>query len=103
MARRSSPLDELGTAIAFLVLVSIAVGRGGRETSSAHYWFGDLVTLSWWDDTWLNESLATWMDSIITDRVEPEWRFAYLQTQPDNPSPQAKRSSRRSTVSSAPT
>jgi aminopeptidase N len=42
----------------------------------AHYWFGDLVTLSWWDDTWLNESLATWMDAIITDRLEPEWRLS---------------------------
>ena len=42
----------------------------------AHYWFGDLVTLTWWDDTWLNEALGTWMDAIITDRAEPTWKFA---------------------------
>ena len=41
----------------------------------AHYWFGDLVTMAWWDDTWLNEALGTWMDAIITDKAEPGWRF----------------------------
>ena len=41
----------------------------------AHYWFGDYVTMAWWDDTWLNESLAQWMDIIITDAVDPTWRF----------------------------
>ncbi|MBX3161198.1 MAG: M1 family metallopeptidase [Deltaproteobacteria bacterium] len=41
----------------------------------AHYWFGDYVTMAWWDDTWLNESLGEWMDSIITNAVEPAWKF----------------------------
>jgi aminopeptidase N len=41
----------------------------------AHYWFGDLVTMSWWDDTWLNEALAQWLDATITDAVEPSWRL----------------------------
>jgi aminopeptidase N len=40
----------------------------------AHYWFGDVVTMQWWDDTWLNEALGEWMDKIITDTVEPSWR-----------------------------
>ncbi len=40
----------------------------------AHYWFGDVVTNAWWGDTWLNESLGTWMDLIITDAVAPEWK-----------------------------
>lgn len=39
----------------------------------AHYWFGDYVTMKWWDDTWLNESFAQWMDGKITDAVEPSW------------------------------
>jgi aminopeptidase N len=41
----------------------------------AHYWFGDYVTMRWWDDAWLNESLGTWMDMIVTHAVEPTWRF----------------------------
>src|SRR4030095_10517396 len=41
----------------------------------AHYWFGDLVTMAWWDDTWLNEALGQWLDLIITDTVEPKWRY----------------------------
>ncbi len=41
----------------------------------AHYWFGDYVTLAWWDDTWLNEALGEWMDMTITDSVEPSWRY----------------------------
>ena len=40
----------------------------------AHYWFGDLVTMAWWDDTWLNEALGEWMDLIITEAVEPSFR-----------------------------
>src|SRR5262249_35792874 len=41
----------------------------------SHYWFGDLVTLAWWDDTWLNEALGEWLDPIITDAVEPGWHY----------------------------
>ena len=38
----------------------------------AHMWFGDLVTMKWWDDLWLNESFASWMGDKITDEVYPE-------------------------------
>jgi len=38
-----------------------------------HYWFGDLVTMAWFDDTWLNESFGQWLDLIITDAARPDW------------------------------
>ena len=40
----------------------------------AHQWFGDLVTMAWWDDMWLNESFATLMSSLAVDRQFPEWK-----------------------------
>jgi puromycin-sensitive aminopeptidase len=41
----------------------------------AHMWYGDLVTMAWWDDLWLNESFATWMAFVIVDQWRPEWRM----------------------------
>ena len=40
----------------------------------AHMWFGDLVTMAWWDDLWLNESFADWMAAKVTDQVYPQFR-----------------------------
>ncbi|HET6412233.1 MAG TPA: M1 family aminopeptidase [Anaeromyxobacter sp.] len=40
----------------------------------AHQWFGNLVTMAWWDDLWLNEAFATWMAFKIVDAWNPAWR-----------------------------
>lgn len=45
----------------------------------AHIWFGDYVTLEWWDDTWLNESFASWMGDKITHEVFPEFGMDVTQ------------------------
>ena len=38
-------------------------------------WYGDLVTMAWWDDLWLNEAFATWMAYKVVDDWKPEWRM----------------------------
>jgi aminopeptidase N len=59
--KSNAPVDRRGT---FIVLAH----------EMAHQWFGDLVTMAWWDNLWLNEGFASWMQAKAADHFNPEWQ-----------------------------
>ncbi len=62
-------LDPASTALAAQKRVAETITH-----ELAHQWYGNLVTMEWWNDLWLNEAFATWMAAKITDSWKPEWR-----------------------------
>jgi len=76
-------MENWGAILAFepvaLLQPGLSTQRDRREIyltiahEMAHQWFGDLVTMAWWDDLWLNEGFATWMQNKVAERFHPEW------------------------------
>lgn len=62
--------DDTSSSIANKQRVAVVVAH-----ELAHQWFGNLVTPKWWDDLWLNEGFASYVEYIGVDHVEPTWRM----------------------------
>lgn len=63
-------LDPNNTSLDMKQLVATVIAH-----ELAHQWFGDLVTMKWWDNLWLNESFANMMEYVAIDALEPNWKI----------------------------
>ncbi len=64
-------VDEKTASIDAKKLVAVDVAH-----EMAHQWFGDMVTMQWWNNLWLNEGFATWMESKAVNEWKPKWNIA---------------------------
>ncbi|HTB97713.1 MAG TPA: M1 family metallopeptidase [Terracidiphilus sp.] len=67
---RALLIDEKTASIDAKKVVAVDIAH-----EMAHQWFGDLVTMQWWDNVWLNEGFATWMEYKAVAAAHPEWGF----------------------------
>jgi len=63
-------LDEKTASVEARQRVALVIAH-----EMAHQWFGDLVTMQWWDNLWLNEGFATWMEGKAMTTLYPEWKI----------------------------
>jgi puromycin-sensitive aminopeptidase len=63
-------VDEDNTSLSNKQWVAIVIAH-----ELAHQWFGNLVTMRWWTDLWLNEGFATYMETFCVDKLFPEWHL----------------------------
>ena len=63
-------LDEKTASVDEKQVVAVDIAH-----EMAHQWFGDLVTMQWWDNIWLNEGFATWMENKAVGAMYPEWHM----------------------------
>lgn len=68
--RETSILSTDKTAMSAYLLITETIAH-----ELAHQWFGNLVTMQWWNDLWLNESFATFVSQLVVDKLYPEQKF----------------------------